>query len=131
MDYQVDVGNGRVLEAVGGDHEGEALAPVTRDGVDRRHVEIDLKNETVKSTYMGAGECDQIGRFLKVLDNKILTKVAQIISNFLGCFEKPHSYVKTAVGTSWVTFGDIWATFYSNIWSHWCRSMKAKQQMIC
>ena len=53
-------------------------------------------------------QSDQIGRFLKFLVTKFLTKVAQIISNFLGFFEQPHSYVKTDVATSWVfseTFG--------------------------
>ena len=56
-------------------------------------------------------QCDQIGRFFKVLGDKISKKVAQIISNFSGYFEKPNSYVKTAMATSWVTFGNIWATF--------------------
>ena len=32
------------------------------------------------------------------------TKVVQFISNFLGYFEKSHSYVKTAVATSGVTW---------------------------
>ena len=25
----------------------------------------------------------------------------------------------TNVDTFWATFGENWATFYSNIWSHW------------
>ena len=58
---------------------------------------------------------------LKFFARFFLTKVAQIIK-FLGYFEKPHSYVKTAVATSWVTFGNIWATFYC-IWSHWSRTI--------
>ena len=37
----------------------------------------------------------------------------------MGYFEKHHSFAKTAVATSRVTFGNIRATFYSNIWSHW------------
>ena len=53
----------------------------------------------------------RLGDFLKFLVAKFPTEVAQIISNFLGYFEKPHSYVKTAVSTSWVTFGKIWAIF--------------------
>ena len=40
----------------------------------------------------------------KVLGENFLTKVAQIISNFLGYLEQPHSYVKTDVATSWVPF---------------------------
>ena len=30
-----------------------------------------------------------------------------------------NSYVKTDVASFWATFGNIWATFYLNIWSHW------------
>ena len=36
--------------------------------------------------------------------------------NFLGNFEKPYSYVKTAVATVRETFGNIWDTVYTNIW---------------
>ena len=43
----------------------------------------------------------------KVFVLKFLTKVAQIISNFLGYFEKPHCHVKTDVAFSWVTVGNI------------------------
>ena len=60
----------------------------------------------------------RLGDFQKFLMTKFLTKVSHIISNFLGHLEKPNSYVKTAVANSWVTFGKIWATLYSNIWSH-------------
>ena len=42
-----------------------------------------------------------------------------MMGNFLGNVKKPHFYVKTAVATIWTTFGNIWATFYSNFWSHW------------
>ena len=63
-------------------------------------------------------QCDQIGQFFKVLGNKIASKRGQMIGNFLGYFEKPHSYAKTALGTFWATFGKNWATFNSNIWSH-------------
>ena len=44
-------------------------------------------------------QCDQIGQFFKVLGNKIASKRGQMIGNFLGYFEKPHSYAKTALGT--------------------------------
>ena len=39
---------------------------------------------------MSCKQCDQSGQFLNVLGDKILTKVAQMIGNFLGNFEKPH-----------------------------------------
>ena len=45
-----------------------------------------------------------------------------MMGNFLGNVKKPHFYVKTAVATIWTTFGNIWATFYSNFWSHWCQT---------
>ena len=54
----------------------------------------------------------RLGDFWKLVATKSLTKVAQIIGNFLGYFEKTHSYVKTAVATFWATFGIIWATFF-------------------
>ena len=49
-------------------------------------------------------QCDQIGQFLKDLCYKR---------------EKLDLLNKTAVGIFWATFGENWATFYSNIWSHW------------
>ena len=59
----------------------------------------------------GGDECDQIGRVLKFLETTFLAKEAQMIGNFLGYFEKPHSYVKTALATFWATFGKNWTTF--------------------
>ena len=35
-----------------------------------------------------------------------------------GNFEKHHIEVETVIATLRVTFGDIWATFHSIIWSH-------------
>ena len=46
-------------------------------------------------------------------------KVAQLIGFFFCYFEKSHFYTKTALGTFRATFGYNWATFHSNIWSHW------------
>ena len=77
---------------------------------------------SVKNFNLGSGESPAVWpdwAFFKFLVNKFLSKVAQIISNFLGYFEKPYSYIKTAVATSRVTFGNILAAFCSNIWSHW------------
>ena len=58
----------------------------------------------------------RLGDFWKFVAIKFLTKVAQIIGNFLGYFENHHSYLKTADANFWATFGNIWATFYSNWW---------------
>ena len=38
--------------------------------------------------------------------------------NSFGCYEKCNFYSKTVVATFWSNFGNNWATFYSNIWSH-------------
>ena len=59
-----------------------------------------------------------LGVFLKVLGNKISCKRSPNEWHILGYFEKHHAYVNTALATLWPTFGQHWATFYSNIWSH-------------
>ena len=51
-------------------------------------------------------QCGQIGRFLKVLGDRISSKKAQMIGNFLGYFEIPHSYVIATLATFWATFGE-------------------------
>ena len=35
------------------------------------------------------------------------------------------TYLQTAAATFWATFGNIWATFYFNIWSHFDRPPSA------
>ena len=47
----------------------------------------------------------RLGDFLKFLATKFQVKEAQMIGNFFGYFEKPHSYLKTALATFWATFG--------------------------
>ena len=39
----------------------------------------------------------RLANFLKILATKFLAKEAQMVGNFLGLFEKPLSYVKTAL----------------------------------
>ena len=41
-------------------------------------------------TIMFGDQCEQIGRFLKVLGKKIIAKVAQIFGNLFGRFKKHH-----------------------------------------
>ena len=48
-------------------------------------------------------QCDQIGIFLKVLAANLLTKEAQMISDFLGYFEKCHFLTKKGCDYFWVT----------------------------
>ena len=49
-------------------------------------------------------QCDQIGRFLKVLGGKFSQKVAQTCGHFLGDFENFWISSKTDLGTLWATF---------------------------
>ena len=58
-------------------------------------------------------QCDQIGRFLRVLGNKISDKSGTDYCQLFGL-----SYVKTTVVTFWATFHNILDTFYFNRWSH-------------
>ena len=62
-------------------------------------------------------QCDQIGRFLEVLGNKISSEKTKWMATFWG-FWKASLLWKTALATFWATFGKNWATFYFNIWSH-------------
>ena len=69
---------------------------------------------------LGLEQCDQIGRFFKDFGNKISCKRSPKCCCLFGLFlKKTYSYVNTALATFWATFGKIWATFYSNIWSLW------------
>ena len=58
-------------------------------------------------------QCDQIGRFFKVLGDKISNKSSRNDWQLLGNVEKPHSYVKTAAdifGLLLETFGLLFTT---------------------
>ena len=52
----------------------------------------------------------RLGDFWQFLATKFLPKVAQIMCNYWGYFKKPHLYAKTAVATSWVAFGLLFAS---------------------
>ena len=57
-------------------------------------------------------QCDQrLGDFLKFLATRFLAKEAQNYWQLLGYFEKPYSFVKTALATFWATFGKIGLLF--------------------
>ena len=51
----------------------------------------------------------------KVLGDNVLTKVAQMLSNFFWLFWRMVLFTENCCGNFW----RIWATFYLNIWSHW------------
>ena len=69
----------------------------------------------------------RLGDFWNIPVTNFLTKVAQLLGNFLGFFEKHCLQVKTNVATFWITFGIISATFYVNIWSHWLRYLQVSK----
>ena len=58
------------------------------------------------------------------LGTKFLTKVAQIFGHILGYFEIHHSSSKNCFGCLLDNLWKIWATVYSNIWSHWWRDQR-------
>ena len=63
-------------------------------------------------------QCDQIGRFLKVCDNKIASKRIPNDWQLFGLFWKTSLLCSNCIGYFWRTFGKNWATFYPNICSH-------------
>ena len=63
-------------------------------------------------------QCDQIGRFLKVLGDIVSHKVAQMHGDFLGIFEKQH-FSSNSYCSFLGNLQKIWTTLYFNIWSHW------------
>ena len=129
-DHWVRVDLTHVLTGVFLLHVFDRQSPEIKFKVDSLHLILDLyqfrhearvtfcrsfSRAVARETYH---QCDQIGRFLKFLATKFQSKEAQIIGNLLGYFEKPHSYVKTALATFWATVGKNLATFISNIWLH-------------
>ena len=92
------------------------------------------QNHRVKCVFLdwsgrssSGNQCDQIGRFLKVLATKFLAKEAQMIRTVMVYFEKSHSHVKTGLATFLGNFWKNWATFYSNIWSQWMQLMRSQK----
>ena len=59
-----------------------------------------------------------IGQFLILVSYKISYKSGPIdLMTFRSILKYITFYGKTDVATFWTNFGNIWATFYSNIWS--------------
>ena len=61
----------------------------------------------------------RLGDFWKFLAKRFLSKVAQIFGNLLGYSEKHYFVSKNCCGSFFALAWEIWATFYSKIWSHW------------
>ena len=74
-------------------------------------------------TYSLSLQCDQIGRFLKVLGNKFSFKSSpKVFCDFWALLKNITFLVKSSMVNFWATFGTSWATFYFSIWSH-CLSL--------
>ena len=81
----------------------------------------------------------RLGYFWKILVARFISYVAEILGSFLSYFEKSGPFqVKSAVVIFWTNFGLNWATFNSDIWSHWlwtrmlsdeCKEAKEKNRL--
>ena len=80
-------------------------------------------------------QCDQIGRFLKILGLKICYKSSPKDCQLFGLFCKTSLLCKNCLGYFLGILGNIRATFYSNIWSHCFPSISISnwswQSIIC
>ena len=81
--------------------------------IPKSHKNLDFLNseqkwETERVRAISLWQCDQIGRIF-------IAKVARIFSNIFGLLWKMDLFCLTDVDTFWATFGENWATFYSNI----------------
>ena len=78
-------------------------------------------------TYSLSLQCDQIGRFLKVLGNKFSFKSSpKVFCDFWALLKNITFLVKSSMVNFWATFGTSWATFYFSTWSH-CLSLSHNQ----
>ena len=72
---------------------------------------VTLKQNRVKSH---ATSVTKLGNFLEPLDNKFSNKNSPNVWRLLGQFWNTYFLSQAAVATFW----EIWATFYSKIWTH-------------
>ena len=88
----------------------------------------------VFSTYLhlvGNGtSVTRLGYFLKVFETNSSSKSCLNIERRFGLFWKPYRSKLKWLTTFCASLGDIWATFYSTIWSHWsCPFRGGKKQV--
>ena len=60
-------------------------------------------SDAIEASDLDTSSVTRLGDFCKFLATKFIVKEAQLIDNFLGYFEKPHSYVKL----NRLTFGQL------------------------
>ena len=82
------------------------------------------------NNLIGLLQCDQIWLFFKGLINKYPTRVAQIFAKFVDSLEKHPYLILNYFGYFYGNFGENWATFYSNIWSHWLTPNYAERAIL-
>ena len=71
----------------------------------------------------------RLGDFCKFFVTKYRTKVAQLLNEYFGLFEKHKFFSKNFCLYFLGNFGNFWATFYSNIWSR-CQQWHDDQQLF-
>ena len=75
-------------------------------------------------------QCDQIGRFLKILGDRKSSKRSPNDWQLFGLFWKTSLLCKNCIGYFWKTFVKNWTTFFSNIWSH-CLGSQEETLIFC
>ena len=68
-------------------------------------------SDAIEASDLDTSSVTRLGDFCKFLATKFIVKEAQLIDNFLGYFEKPHSYVKTQSANFWATFAKFGLLF--------------------
>ena len=63
----------------------------------------------------GGNQCDQIGRFLKVIWDYFLSKVAQTFGNILGYFWMTLRLSKKYLTSFWATLGKYWLLLFQDL----------------
>ena len=58
------------------------------------------------------------------------SSLQKYLTTILGYCEKWHFLYYTHVDSFWATFKENWATFYSNIWSHWVGEKMQRENRI-
>ena len=76
-----------------------------------------------RNVVAGYNQCDQIGRFFKILGNKFAYKNIQNIGDCLGLHWKTSLSGKHCSGYFWATFRNIWPNFLIPTSGHTARTL--------
>ena len=83
----------------------------------QHHVWVEVKTFKCWTTIITS--VTRLSDYWKLLASIFFTKVAEIFGNFLGYCEKHYFVSRNCCGYLLAIVWKMWATFYSNIWSHW------------